>query len=76
MFTWGILAMAMMFVRTAPHFYILRFLLGMAEAGFAPGVIYYLMQWFPPAMRARAISRIYVAVPVTSVVMGMVECPA
>ena len=72
MFTWGLLAVAMMFVRTPLQFYILRFLLGMAEAGFFPGVVYYLMQWFPPPMRARAVSRFYVSLPVASVVMGAI----
>src|SRR5277367_4794705 len=45
MLTWGVLAISMMFVKTAPQFYVVRFLLGMAEAGFFPGVVYYLMQW-------------------------------
>lgn len=70
MITWGVLAIAMMFVRTPLQFYVLRFLLGMAEAGFFPGVVFYLMQWFPPRMRARTISRFYVALPLSSVVMG------
>src|ERR1700733_12489251 len=72
MLTWGLLAMAMMLVRTPIEFYALRFLLGMAEAGFFPGVIYYLMLWFPAHMRARAVSRFYVALPLSSVVMGSV----
>lgn len=72
MLTWGILAIAMMFVRTSLQFYILRFLLGMAEAGFFPGVVYYLTLWFPPNMRARAISRFYVSLPLSSVVMGAI----
>jgi ACS family tartrate transporter-like MFS transporter len=70
MFTWGLLAMAMMFVRTPLEFNVLRFLLGMAEAGFFPGVIYYLTLWFPARMRARAVSRFYIALPLSSVVMG------
>lgn len=70
MFTWGLLAAAMMFVRTPLAFNILRTLLGMAEAGFYPGVIYYLTLWFPAGMRARAVSRFYVALPLSSVVMG------
>ena len=57
MFTWGLLAAAMMFVRTPLEFNVLRLLLGMAEAGFFPGVLYCLMLWFPERMRARAISR-------------------
>ena len=52
MFTWGLLAAATMFVRTPWQFNTLRFLLGMAEAGFFPGVIYYLTLWFPARMRA------------------------
>src|SRR5271165_4547497 len=72
MITWGILAISMMFVKTPPQFYILRFLLGMAEAGFFPGVVFYLMQWFPPEMRARAISRFYISLPLSSVVMGSI----
>lgn len=70
MITWGVLAIAMMFVRTPRQFYVLRFLLGIAEAGFFPGVVFYLMQWFPPEMRARAVSRFYVSLPLSSVVMG------
>jgi MFS transporter, ACS family, tartrate transporter len=70
MFTWGVLAIAMMFVKTPVQFYVVRFLLGMAEAGFFPGVVFYLMQWFPPEMRARAISRFYVSLPLSSAIMG------
>ncbi len=72
MFTWGLLAAAMMFVRTPWEFYSIRLLLGMAEAGFFPGVIYYLMLWFPASTRARAVSRFYIALPLSSVVMGAV----
>ena len=72
MFTWGLLAAAMMFVRTPLEFNVLRFLLGMAEAGFYPGVIYYLTLWFPAQMRARAVSRFYISLPLSSVVMGSV----
>jgi len=70
MFTWGLLAAGMMFVRTPVQFYVMRFLLGLAEAGFFPGVIYYLSLWFPSAWRARAISRFYIAAPLGSVFMG------
>jgi ACS family tartrate transporter-like MFS transporter len=70
MLTWGFIAMAMMFVRTPVQFYCMRFLLGMAEAGFFPGVVFYLTEWFPPAYRARAISRFYIALPLASTVMG------
>ena len=70
MFTWGLLAAATMFVRTPWEFNTLRFLLGVAEAGFFPGVIYYLTLWFPAKMRARAVSRFYIALPLSSTVMG------
>src|SRR5262245_40415290 len=64
MITWGLVASAMMFVRTPLHFYVLRLLLGVAEAGFVPGIVYYLSQWFPAQQRARAVSRFLVAGPV------------
>jgi ACS family tartrate transporter-like MFS transporter len=70
MLTWGLISVAMMFVRTPAHFYILRFLLGAAEAGFFPGVIYYLSLWYPETERARAIAAFMTAVPVTGVVGG------
>ncbi len=70
MMTWGLLAIGMMFVRTSFEFYSMRFLLGMAEAGFFPGVVFYLTEWFPPAYRARTISRFYIALPLASTVMG------
>jgi len=70
MLTWGLLATAMMFVKTPLEFYGVRLLLGISEAGFFPGVIYYLTIWFPARTRARAVSRFYVALPLSSVVMG------
>ncbi len=73
MITWGLLAAAIMFVRTPLQFYGLRFLLGMAEAGFFPAAVYYLARWFPTAQRGGAISRFYVAGPLTAVVMGAVS---
>jgi len=72
MLTWGLLAAGMMFVKTPMQFYVMRFLLSAAEAGFFPGVVFYLMQWFPAEHRGRAISRFYVALPLSSVVMGAV----
>lgn len=72
MLTWGLIAAGMMLVRTPTQFYVMRFLLGAAEAGFFPGVVFYLMQWFPAAQRGRAISRFYVALPLSSVVMGAI----
>lgn len=70
MFTWGLLSMGMIFVRTPFEFYGMRLLLGAAEAGFFPGIIFYLAQWFPAAERSRAISRFYIAFPLSSTVMG------
>ena len=70
MITWGLLSAGMMFVQTPMQFYVLRFLLGVAEAGFYPGVIYYFSSWFPPCHRGRAVSRFFVASPLSSVVMG------
>jgi ACS family tartrate transporter-like MFS transporter len=70
MVTWGLLSAGMMFVQTPMQFYVMRFLLGVAEAGFYPGVIYYFASWFPSHYRGRAVSRFYIASPLASVVMG------
>lgn len=70
MLTWGVISIAMIFVRTPTSFCALRFLLGAAEAGFFPGVIYYLSLWYPAAQRARAIALFMTAVPVTGLVGG------
>src|SRR5689334_4450466 len=70
MITWGVISAGMVFVRSPSAFYILRFLLGAAEAGFFPGVIYYLSLWYPAAQRARAIAAFMTAVPVTGLVGG------
>ena len=70
MFTWGLLSMGMIFVRTPLEFWTMRLLLGAAEAGFFPGIIFYLAQWFPAAERSRAISRFYIAFPLSTTVMG------
>lgn len=73
MITWGILAVGMMFVKTPLQFYVMRFLLGAAEAGFFPGVMFYLMHWFPAYERGRAVSRFYVALPLSMVLMGVIS---
>jgi MFS transporter, ACS family, tartrate transporter len=70
MITWGAISVGMMFVRGTPAFYVLRFLLGAAEAGFFPGMVYYLSQWYPEAQRARAIAAFMTAVPVSGVIGG------
>ena len=70
MVSWGIIAAAMMLVRTPGQFYLLRFLLGVAEAGFFPGVVYYLSYWFPRQYRARAVGTFMMAIPVAGVLGG------
>jgi MFS transporter, ACS family, tartrate transporter len=70
MISWGAISAAMMFVRTPPTFYVLRFLLGAAEAGFFPGMVYYLSHWYPEQQRARAIAAFMTAVPVSGVIGG------
>jgi len=72
MLTWGLIASAMLFVRTPWQFYVARFFLGMAEAGYFPGVLFYLTQWFPPELRARAISRFYISLPLGNVFTGLI----
>lgn len=75
MFTWGLLSIAMIFVNAAWNFYLLRFLLGVAEAGFYPGVVHYLSHWLPAIERGRAISRFYIAAPLGNIVMGALAAP-
>ncbi|MEO8658384.1 MAG: MFS transporter [Bryobacteraceae bacterium] len=65
--SWGLLTVLVGFVRTPMEFYISRFLLGLAEAGFFPIVIVYLSHWFPARVRARAFSGLILAVPVSFV---------
>ena len=68
MFTWGIMSGAMAFIRDETWFYIVRFLLGAAEAGFFPGMIFYLTLWFPAAYRGRVIGYFMAAIPLSTVV--------
>jgi len=70
MITWGVVSAAMMLVRGAAGFYVLRFLLGAAEAGFFPGIIYCLTRWFPSDERARAIAGFMTAVVVAGIIGG------
>jgi ACS family tartrate transporter-like MFS transporter len=67
---WGLAATGLAFVHSASAFYALRLLLGIAEGGFAPGVMFYLSQWIPRRYRAGAISTFMLAVPVSSIVGG------
>jgi ACS family tartrate transporter-like MFS transporter len=73
MISWGIVSSAMMFVRSASGFYVLRFLLGLAEAGFFPGIIFYLTRWFPVRERARTVAAFMTATLVAGVVGGPVS---
>ncbi|MSR30536.1 MAG: MFS transporter [Gemmataceae bacterium] len=68
MVSWAVLSSAMAFVNSEKSFYILRFLLGLAEAGFFPGIILYLTYWFPPSGRGRAISRFMTAIPLSGLI--------
>ncbi len=68
MLTWGVLSAAMAFVQGPTSFYVVRFLLGVAEAGFFPGIIYYLTCWFPARDRARIIALFMIALPLSSVI--------
>jgi D-galactonate transporter len=70
MITWGVLSIAMMYVNGPMSFYSVRFLLGVAEAGFLPGILYYLGNWFPANERAHAVSWFMLAIPLSSVVGG------
>jgi MFS transporter, ACS family, tartrate transporter len=65
MITWGLCSMGMALVRTPTQFYVARFLLGLAEAGFFPGVIVYFTHWFPKRDRARALSAMLIGVPIS-----------
>ena len=66
--TWGILAALTGFVHTVHHLYVLRFLLGLAEAGYFPGIVLYLTYWFRQRDQARALAVFMTALPVTSIV--------
>jgi MFS transporter, ACS family, tartrate transporter len=67
MFTWGLLSGAMAFVQGETSFYVLRFLLGAAEAGFFPGMLFYLSLFFPAAYRGRMVSTFMVATAFSAV---------
>jgi D-galactonate transporter len=73
MLTWAVVSAAMMFVTTPTVFYVLRFLLGVAEAGFFPGVILYLTYWYPSYRRARIIALFMTGIPVAGVIGGPIS---
>ncbi|QGZ63159.1 MFS transporter [Paraburkholderia acidisoli] len=68
--TWGIVAGAMAFVQNDTSFYVLRFLLGIAEAGFFPGVVYYFAQWLPQKARGKAVAVFLAGSAFASVLSG------
>ncbi|MGP8471339.1 MFS transporter [Burkholderia sp. PR2] len=70
MLTWAVISASFVFVKSPTTFYVLRFMLGVAEAGFAPGVILYLTYWFPSARRAKALSLFFMAIPLAGIVGG------
>jgi len=70
MITWGIISASMMFITDVNSFYVLRFLLGIAEAGFFPGIILYLTYWYPAQRRARIISLFMLGIPMAGMLGG------
>lgn len=70
MFAWGLVSSLMMFVHTPKQFYAMRFLLGVTEAGFFPGIIFYLSCWFPGARRARVTAFLMMATAVAGIIGG------
>ncbi len=70
MVTWGVLSMLTMFVTGPYTFYLLRFLLGLAEAGFFPGIVFYLTHWYPGSRRAQIISLFMTGVAISGVIGG------
>ena len=70
MVTWGVISSCMIFVRAPWHLYVLRFMLGSAEAGFFPGIVFYLKGWFPATTRARTVALFSAAGPMSAVIAG------
>jgi len=70
MISWGLISAAMMVVNSAPMFYVMRFLLGVAEAGFFPGIILYLTYWFPSQRRGRITALFMTGIALAGVVGG------
>ena len=68
MFSWGILSGMMAFITNETGFYVVRALLGIAEAGFFPGIIFFLTLWFPAAYRARIVGMFMAAIPLSTVI--------
>src|SRR5581483_8547213 len=70
MLFWGTVTCVLAFAATSTHLYVLRFLLGVAEAGFFPGILFYLTLWFPDHVRGRVSTLFVTALPVAGVVGG------
>ena len=68
MVTWGVISGGMMFIQTETQFYVMRFLLGIAEAGFFPGIILYLTYWFPGSRRTKVIALFMTAIAISNVI--------
>src|SRR5471032_2306898 len=68
MFTWGLISGAQAFVTGALSFNVVRLLLGAAEAGFFPGIIFFLTLWFPSSYRARIVGWFMFAIPISTVI--------
>ena len=68
MFSWGVLSGSMAFIVGEKSFYVVRALLGIAEAGFFPGIIFYLTLWFPAVYRARIVGYFMAAIPLSTVI--------
>ncbi|SCK09791.1 D-galactonate transporter [Variovorax sp. HW608] len=73
MITWGLLSAGTMFVNSATSFYVVRFLLGVAEAGFFPGIILYLTYWYPAWRRSKATSFFVAAIPFAGILGGPIS---
>src|SRR5579872_6741343 len=73
MITWGLVSAATLLVRTPWEFYGVRFLLGLAEAGFFPGIILYLTYWYPAHRRARMVATFMVAIPLSGIIGGPIS---
>lgn len=73
MISWGVISAAMMFVTTPAMFYVMRFLLGLAEAGFFPGIILYLTYWYPAQRRGRTTTFFMTAIALSGVIGGPIS---
>jgi MFS family permease len=70
MLTWALVSAAFFFVHSSTQFYVLRFLLGSAEAGFYPGIVLYLMQWYPVRRRSHQLAIFMIGIPLAGIIGG------